>query len=99
MEISKEGKKYLNRCCRTDLLRVVTDFKVSRLYTDAEMAHELANAVGYFITSAVGSEKQAYTGVNAFIQTLVYVMNKLTNSPDGSIGAVQQIYHDFKNRN
>jgi hypothetical protein len=92
MEISKEGKKFLERCNRIDLLRVISDFKVSRLDTDDEMAYKLSIPVAYFIASSADNMKEAHEDINAFISHMIYVLKKLSDDPEGIIEYVEQRY-------
>lgn len=92
MELSKEGKKYLEKCKRTDLLRVISDFKVSRLKSDDQMAFDLATPVAYFIASSANNMLEANDAINEFIHHLVYVTQKLSQDPNGFIEAVDQRY-------
>ena len=44
MEVSKKGKKFLQRCNRIALLEVLENYKVKNLSTDAQMDWELTHS-------------------------------------------------------
>lgn len=92
MELSNEGKKYLEKCKRIDLLRVISDFKVGRLNSDDQMAIDLAVPVAYFLVTSAINMKEVHDNINIFTHHLIYVTQKLCDNPEGVIEFVEQIY-------
>ena len=92
MELSNEGKKYLEKCKRIDLLRVISDFKVGRLKSDDQMALDLATPVAYFFVTSAIDMKEVHDNINIFTHHLIYVTQKLCDNPEGFIEFVEQLY-------
>lgn len=95
MEISKKGKRYLERCNRITLIRVVSDYKVSKLITDDQFSYDLADAVAYFITSVSDDKQDAAMYVNEFLQHLISNVNDFVNDPSKWINYSEQKCSEF----
>ena len=94
MELSKEGKKYLNRCCRIDLLRVVSDFKMKTLREDEHIAYDLADVIAYYIAISSDSKSEAAWQINEFLKHLICEVNRFMDDPSGWIHYVEQRYEN-----
>lgn len=78
MEVSKKGKKFLQRCNRIALLEVLENYKVKNLSTAAQMDWELTYAVAYYITLGGYDRECAYYELNDFIKEVVNLINDFT---------------------
>ena len=78
MEVSKKGKKILQRCNRIALLEVLENYKVKNLSMDAQMDWELTFAVAYYITMGGYDKESAYYELNDFIKEVVKLVNDFT---------------------
>lgn len=81
MELSKKGKKYLEKCNRIELIRLVGDYKIRNLMTDDTIIYDLADVLAYYITMASCGKCEATGYINDFLNHLISNTNDFINHP------------------
>lgn len=82
MELSKKGKKYLEKCNRIELIRVIGVYKIQNLITDDDIIYELADVLAYYITMTSNGKCEATDNINDFLNHLISNVNDFICHPE-----------------